>query len=475
VAPSKPGSIRPKHPLWIRWTHWINFPLLALMVFSGTEIYWANDIYTAAFIPDAVYHALRLNNRLADGMALHFAAAWILVVNGAAYVLYLALSGAWRELAPKPAHVGDALAVMLHDLGLRKALPPQGKFNAAQRFAYSGVLLMAALAVLSGLAIYKPVQLGWLRAALGGYEAARLIHFLMAVGIVGFFAVHVAQVIRAGWNAFRAMVTGFEVQPGTATDSADARRRSRRAFLVAGAGAALGTLGLAWVFTRAEEGELPWPLRLAHRGNERVWRGYYRGGRLGETPPVPPPGTPFRVNGDIGIEDALDAEDLSAWTLKVATPGAGRETKLTLAHLRALPQTETAELFKCIEGWSQPLAYRGVRFADFLAATGAGTRDGKPWTPDLPPDALFAYVGLETPDGGYYVSLDMESALHPKTLLATEINGVPLSDEHGAPLRLVVPVKYGIKSLKRIGRIFFSDERPRDYWAEQGYDWYAGL
>ena len=85
------------------------------------------------------------------------------------------------------------------------------------------------------------------------------------------------------------------------------------------------------------------------------------------------------------------------------------------------------------------------------------------------------YISLETPDGDYYVGLDMASALHPQTLLCYEMNGQPLTSGHGAPLRLVVPVKYGIKNLKCIGKIDFSDSRPRDYWAERGYDWYAGF
>jgi len=84
-------------------------------------------------------------------------------------------------------------------------------------------------------------------------------------------------------------------------------------------------------------------------------------------------------------------------------------------------------------------------------------------------------VGLETPDSGYYVGLDSDSALHPQTLLCYEMQGAPLTPAHGAPLRLVTPVKYGIKNIKRIGAIKFQDNRPADFWAEQGYDWYAGL
>ena len=89
-------------------------------------------------------------------------------------------------------------------------------------------------------------------------------------------------------------------------------------------------------------------------------------------------------------------------------------------------------------------------------------------------DDLPEYVSMETPDGAYYVGLDMASALHPQTLLCYEMNGKPLTADHGAPLRLAIPVKYGIKNIKNIGKIKFTDERPKDYWAELGYDWYAG-
>jgi DMSO/TMAO reductase YedYZ molybdopterin-dependent catalytic subunit len=83
-------------------------------------------------------------------------------------------------------------------------------------------------------------------------------------------------------------------------------------------------------------------------------------------------------------------------------------------------------------------------------------------------------VAMETPGRGYYVGLDIDSAMHPQTLLAWAINGQPLNWHHGAPLRLAIPVKYGIKSIKRIGLIRYTNERPDDFWAERGYDWYAG-
>jgi cytochrome b subunit of formate dehydrogenase len=101
--------------------------------------------------------------------------------------------------------------VVLHDLHLSKVEPPVRKFNAAQQFAYTGVILMGAGSLATGLAIYKPVQLSWLTAALGGYEWARFEHFTLVVGYVLFFFVHITQVVRAGWNNFRAMVTGHEL------------------------------------------------------------------------------------------------------------------------------------------------------------------------------------------------------------------------------------------------------------------------
>jgi DMSO/TMAO reductase YedYZ molybdopterin-dependent catalytic subunit len=117
---------------------------------------------------------------------------------------------------------------------------------------------------------------------------------------------------------------------------------------------------------------------------------------------------------------------------------------------------------KCIEGWSSIVHWGGARFSDFHARY--ADRVG-----DVP------YVGLETPDGGYYVGWDIESILHPQTMLALRQHGEPLDQLHGAPLRLATPNKYGIKTIKRIGVIRYSRERPADYWAERSYDWYAGL
>ncbi len=147
---------------------------------------------------------------------------------------------------------------------------------------------------------------------------------------------------------------------------------------------------------------------------------------------------------------------------------------LALADLQALPRTEMIIEFKCIEGWSTVAQWAGVRFADLARAFPPATRSGRPFDVDRPEDAP-PYVSMATPDGSYYVGLDAASALHPQTLLAWEHGGAALTLEHGAPLRLVTPVKYGIKSIKRVGTIAWTTQRPADYWAERGYDWFAGL
>ena len=209
-----------KHPLAIRWFHWINFPLLALMIWSGILIYWAYPTYRIGIgdftlvkmnLDQTTWRALKVNNRLAEGMALHFFFMWLFVGNGIVYVLYTLFSGEWRELAPNRHTLRDAWNVVLHDLRIRKGPLPKAKFNGAQKLAYTGVIAMGVGSLLSGLAIYKPVQLAWLTAMFGGYPAARFVHFWLTAGYVVFFVVHVAQVIRAGWNNFRAMVIGVEV------------------------------------------------------------------------------------------------------------------------------------------------------------------------------------------------------------------------------------------------------------------------
>jgi thiosulfate reductase cytochrome b subunit len=214
-------DVRLKHLLAVRWFHWINFPVLFLMIWSGILIYWANDVYHVGgfhFFPDWFYRTFHVDHQLAAGMALHFLFMWIFTINGVLYFAYTIVSGEWKFLVPRSRRAfRDAFDVMLYDLHLKKQLPPQEKYNAAQQITYTAIALMGVGSVLTGLAIYKPTQLAWLATLFGGYEAARFIHFALTIGYVVFFIIHILQVIRAGWQNFQSMITGYELEraPGT--------------------------------------------------------------------------------------------------------------------------------------------------------------------------------------------------------------------------------------------------------------------
>lgn len=245
VAPPSEPTIRleHKHPLAIRWMHWINFPVLFTMIWSGLAIYW-NDSDNAYQHPHAVYRvgigsftlfrffpAWFYTNRFWDiryhvtqGLGYHFFFFWLFAINGLCYVLYLAFSGEWRHLLPTARSFRGAIEVTLYDLGLRRQHPPERKFNSAQKIAYTAVILMGFGSLVTGLAIYKPTQAHWITTLLGGYEMARWEHFWLTIAFCAFFVVHVAQVIRAGWNNFRSMVSGYEIRPATATPYTEERR-----------------------------------------------------------------------------------------------------------------------------------------------------------------------------------------------------------------------------------------------------------
>jgi len=152
----------------------------------------------------------------------------------------------------------------------------------------------------------------------------------------------------------------------------------------------------------------------------------------------------------------------SASSLDIGTPG----LLLSMDDLtQQLPTVELVLQFKCIEGWSNITRFAGFRFRDLVALYPPQTVNGR--------DPRYIYI--ETPDGNYYGGYDLSMARHPQTLLVTEMHGAPLAQEHGAPMRLYTPLKYGYKQVKRIGLIAYTNLKPDDYWTKLGYDWYAGL
>jgi hypothetical protein len=220
-----------------------------------------------------------------------------------------------------------------------------------------------------------------------------------------------------------------------------------------------GLLGWRMLYHQSERSGVQHTLRSAMEMTEGIFTHLFDTSHHTKTYSKAESAARVRVNGDVGMGDDFDA---ASWQLNVVR-SIGDTLHLTLDSLKSLPKTEVIFDFKCVEGWNQVSHWGGVRFSDFVAHF------------HLQPQASNRYAGLITPDGAYYVGIDMPSMMQPQTLLCYEVNGKPLPANQGYPLRLIIPVKYGIKHLKRIGTVYFQNNKPADYWAERGYDYYAGL
>jgi DMSO/TMAO reductase YedYZ molybdopterin-dependent catalytic subunit len=221
-----------------------------------------------------------------------------------------------------------------------------------------------------------------------------------------------------------------------------------------------GAASVGWLATRPENDGVPWPLRRILEFNEGVAQRFFNPHRLAPEFPASM-AVDLRENGHVGLMSLAQVDD---WIVQVI----GKvDRHVPLRAIKELPAYVMTTQFKCVEGWDRIVSWKGVRLSDFLNKFGAPSE----------------YIGMSTPPEGhtpdgqpdrYYVGLDRPSALHPQTLLCYEMNGAPLTQGHGAPLRLVSTVKYGYKCIKRIGVIDLTEQRPPDYWAIRGYDWYGG-
>lgn len=206
-----------RHHWIVRFTHWATLLLLIGMVTSGLQIYGAyakfgehgGPYYVNPFQDTGFPGWSRLGGWLAGGLNWHFALMWGLVGVGLLYVCYLVASGEWRSFLFRSRDVRGAIAMQQYYLRLRKDHPPQGKHNPLQKLAYTFIVLMGVLSVLTGLAIYKPVQFSWLTALFGGFQAARYWHFWTVWIFVGFTIVHVVLVFAVDPPSLRAMITGW--------------------------------------------------------------------------------------------------------------------------------------------------------------------------------------------------------------------------------------------------------------------------
>jgi thiosulfate reductase cytochrome b subunit len=189
------------HPLWVRLTHWVNFFATAVMIGSGWEIYNASPLFPFVFPRD-----ITLGGWLAGALLWHFAAMWLLAVNGLVYVALGVVTGHFRRKL-FPIRPGEVLADAKAALTGKLTYEDLSVYNAVQKLFYLGVILASIVVVLSGLAIWKPVQLQELTAVFGGYNAARYVHFFAMAAIVGFVVVHIVMALLVP-KSLRAMITG---------------------------------------------------------------------------------------------------------------------------------------------------------------------------------------------------------------------------------------------------------------------------
>ena len=189
------------HPVWVRVTHWINAIAMLVMIGSGWEIYNASPLFGFRFAS-----SITLGGWLAGALLWHFAAMWVLAVNGLIYVALGFATGRFRRKL-LPITPGAVLADTKAALAFRLSHDDLSKYNAVQRLLYAGIIVVGVVVVLSGLSIWKPVQFQWLTALFGGYDAARYVHFFCMAAIVGFLVIHVLLALLVP-KSLRAMVAG---------------------------------------------------------------------------------------------------------------------------------------------------------------------------------------------------------------------------------------------------------------------------
>jgi len=189
------------HPVWVRITHWLNAIAMLLMIGSGWQIYNASPLFDFSFS-----RSITIGGWLAGALQWHFAAMWLLAINGAIYLILGFATGRFRRklwpISPR-AVIADGIAALKGKLSHEDL----SVYNAVQKLLYAGVILAGVVVVLSGLSIWKPVQLQWLTALFGGYDAARYVHFFAMAAIVGFLVVHVALALLVP-KSLRAMIAG---------------------------------------------------------------------------------------------------------------------------------------------------------------------------------------------------------------------------------------------------------------------------
>jgi Ni/Fe-hydrogenase b-type cytochrome subunit len=207
-----------RHHWVVRITHWVNAVALVIMIGSGLRIFNAYPAFARRGDPAFCCYPwegvpipgwLTFGGWLAGARNWHFAMMWVLVLNGLIYLTIIYLHGEWRDLVPRRGDARRIREMVRYYLGARERRPPQGKHNALQKLVYFSLPFLGALAVLTGVAIWKPVSLGWLTALFGGYVWARFWHFVVMLALVLISLAHVFMVFAADPGSLRSMITGW--------------------------------------------------------------------------------------------------------------------------------------------------------------------------------------------------------------------------------------------------------------------------
>jgi thiosulfate reductase cytochrome b subunit len=242
----------PKHHALVRLSHWLNVPILAVLIVSGISIYWASPVFlhapdrktgSADYLADAgiwivkhvpgvspsphpqtwIYNHLGIGTfQLAQALRLHWLFVYLFMANGALYLIGLLAGGGWRALLPRRSDFADSLRMMRYYIGvvpaalLHRPWPHpevRSKYNALQRGAYFSMPVLALLAIASGWAMHKPAQLPWLERLFVNYNGARVVHFFVMAAFAAFVIPHVILVFADGWDTFRSMIVGWSARP----------------------------------------------------------------------------------------------------------------------------------------------------------------------------------------------------------------------------------------------------------------------
>jgi len=443
-----PEVTQRKHHALVRLAHWLMLPLLVGLIMSGLSIYWAAPVYPPGF-PKSFYDNFSFGRQaLATALLLHWFFVYFFMLCAALYLAGLLAGGGWRALLPRRGDFREAFAMARYYLRLGKHPEVTTKYNALQRAAYASIPVFGLIIVASGWAMHKPVQLWWLERLFGSYDGARIIHFWTMWVFVAFAVPHVILVIADGWATMRSMITGW----------AQRTNHDRRDFVLLGVGAVAAFAG----FKIIRKGHYP---RTVLTFDDYVSEALYSPTRSVRTY-AKSDVTALRNNY---AGRTPGPEYLGTWTLTLSGLASGQDVVLRIEDLLRFTHHEQVTRLVCVEGWSAIAWWGGLRFDDLLRAYPPA--DGARWA------AMESAVNLDWRGGSdpYYVSIDLPTARHAQTLLATHQNGQPLTLAHGAPLRLLVPMKLGLKNIKAVTRIAYTRDEPRDYWAERGYSRYDGL